>query len=128
MRAVFAERHLRIAQAYLREGKIDRAYQEFQRATVDKFHPDAWRAFDGFGTVQMMLKDFEGARMSLEEACRLNRFNAASHYNLGLVFIALGDTINALSAFERAYKLNPEDPNIQHALKRYGSFGRKELH
>ncbi|MGQ9810840.1 MAG: fused MFS/spermidine synthase, partial [bacterium] len=127
VRGKFAETHLRIADAYFARGEYDKAFEEYKKATVDRYYIDAWIAFDGLGLVQMMQEDYESARMSLEEACNLNPYSADSYYNLGLVLIALEDSSSALDAYEHAYKLKPDDPDIAAAVAWYNAVLGKDL-
>jgi len=115
----YVERHLALGDELLAKGDYEAAEREYQKAAIEPRYFDAWFAFDGLGLVSLIRGDYETARINFEKAVQLNPYSALSYYNLGQALIGLGDTARAIANYEKAYDLDPEDPDIGNALAWY---------
>jgi Flp pilus assembly protein TadD len=81
-------------------------------AELEKIPPgaaDDWRAPYYLGSTQMMLKQYETAAGSLEEALALNPHDGGILYALGVVYYKLGNVPLAKGYFGSVLELNPAD-------------------
>jgi Tfp pilus assembly protein PilF len=63
-----------------------------------------------------MLEQRDAAAASYEQALRLDKNNAAAHFNLGLILQIAGTRERALQQFQRAYELAPDIPDLLKSL------------
>jgi Flp pilus assembly protein TadD len=81
-------------------------------AELEKIPPgaaDDWRAPYYRGSTQMMLKQYEDAAISLEEALALSPHEGGILYALGVVYYKLGNVPLAKGYFGSVLELNPAD-------------------
>jgi tetratricopeptide (TPR) repeat protein len=71
----------------------------------------------GIGEVSFSLGDYRTAAGSMLSALALNPQEAAYHYLLGMVFMRMGASVHALTAFSVAHELEPNKPKV---LRSYG--------
>jgi len=55
---------------------------------------------------------FERAKVTLLKALSLDPSDAFAHATLGVVYLGLGDIDRGFAEFEKAYALNPDDPDV----------------
>jgi tetratricopeptide (TPR) repeat protein len=104
------------------EGRADAAISEFEIAL--RHHPNHPEAHYHLGHELYVKGDLEGARRHYEETARLDP-KAPVHNGLGVVYAKLGQTSRAISEFEEALRLRPDDAeaaeNLRYVLNRIGS-------
>lgn len=90
----------------------------FERAVA--FVPDDPMVYLVWGNYLLRKKDYKQARSVYAEAERLDPENPEVHYNMGLLYIELGELDKAAASAERAYALGHPLPGLQMKLKRLG--------
>lgn len=97
--------HTLHAIAFLRQGKLSAAAEEFQRAL--QINPADARALDGLATICLRRRDFaEAADWALQALDRDIQF-ARAHYHLGVSLVHLDRPNEAAAAFETCSRLEP---------------------
>src|SRR6266852_2860535 len=106
--------HYDYAMFLFREGKIDQAITEFQTAL--KHSPNHPEAHYHLGRALFVKGDFEGAKIHYLETARLDP-KAPVHNALGIVYIRLGQTSEAIAQFKEALRLRPDDADAAENLR-----------
>jgi Flp pilus assembly protein TadD len=100
-------------------GKFDQAIAEFQIAL--KHNPNHPEGHYHLGLALVAKGDLEGAKIHYLETARLDP-KAPVHNNLGVVYMRLGQTSEAIAQFNEALRLRPDDAtaaeNLRFALSR----------
>src|SRR5213595_160809 len=111
--------HYDYAMFLFRESKMDQAITEFQTAL--KHSPNHPEAHYHLGRALFVKGDFEGAKLHYLETARLDP-KAPVHNGLGVVYVRLGQTSEAIAQFKEALRLRPDDAdaaeNLRFALAR----------
>jgi Flp pilus assembly protein TadD len=117
--------HYDYAMFLLRGGKIDQSIPEFQTAL--KHSPNHPEAHYHLGRAFFVKGDLEGAKVHYLETARLDP-KAPVHNGLGVVYMRLGQTSEAIAQFKEALRLRPDDAdaaeNLRFAVARGGSTPR----
>ncbi len=106
--------HYDYAMFLFREGKIDQSIPEFQAAL--KHSPNHPEAHYHLGRALFVKGDFEGAKVHYLETARLDP-KAPVHNGLGVVYIRLGQTSEAIAQFKEALRLRPDDADAAENLR-----------
>ncbi|HVH07803.1 MAG TPA: DnaJ domain-containing protein, partial [Myxococcota bacterium] len=107
-RLIQAESLFRKAEILLRGGNWAGAL-EFLRPCIGLWPEDAtYQSSTGWALYKKSPSDPKTAREHLEKAIALDANDAISHFRLGMVLRALGDTANAEVALGRAKRLDPK--------------------
>lgn len=105
----FIEAYQYLGQVYMAQKKLDQAKTHFQKMSGV---PGAGAAPQYcLGVVYYQEKNLSMAEKSWKEAIRLDNKNARSHNNLGVLRSAEGKHVEALTEFQLASKLEPENPS-----------------
>src|SRR6266404_3021489 len=106
--------HYDYAMFLFREGKMDEAITEFQAAlSHSPNHPEAHYHL---GRALFVKGDFEGAKKHYLETARLDP-KAPVHNGLGVVYVRLGQTSEAIAQFKEALRLRPDDADAAENLR-----------
>jgi Flp pilus assembly protein TadD len=106
--------HYDYAMFLFREGKMDEAITEFQAAlNRSPNHPEAHYHL---GRALFVKGDFEGAKVHYLETARLDP-KAPVHNGLGVVYVRLGQTSEAIAQFKEALRLRPDDADAAENLR-----------
>lgn len=111
---------LRRGSAYLREGKPDEALRLLQKA--HKMNPDDFDVSLNLSGAYILTKQFKEAVPILEQLSTEHPGNVMVWTNLGAAYLgnpilAQGEQQQlAISAFTKAYALNPATPNVAYNL------------
>jgi len=73
-----------------------------------------WEALYAKGEIRLQKEDFEGASQCFRQCLELKPGHAGTLNNLGLCFLGLGETVQALSCLEKAVKMNKNDGKIRY--------------
>lgn len=92
--------HNKMGMAYLKEGQVQLAYVEFQKAI--KIDPDNKEIVYNLGIVYLQLDDYENARQYFLKAVRLDPNFADAYNNLGFTYMQLKQWREAVGAFQKA--------------------------
>jgi len=111
--------HYNYAMFLALNGKLDQAIAEFQM--VLKHNPNHPEAHYHLGLALFAKGDLEGAKIHYLETARLDP-KAPVHNNLGVVYMRLGQTSEAIAQFNEALRLQPDNAtaaeNLRFALSR----------
>jgi tetratricopeptide (TPR) repeat protein/predicted AlkP superfamily phosphohydrolase/phosphomutase len=108
------------------QGRFSEAAEIFRRALQQT--PGFIHAKINLGRAQMLMKDFDGAISTLQEALRIDPAQAEVHDLLGNIYMDRGDTRAAEVHFKRSLALLPDDTNAHNSLGLlYDRTGRDEL-
>ena len=99
---------------YFRVGRFDSALVTLKNSAPPV--ADSWAYYNLQGTVFLRQARFPDARHALETALALRNNQADTHYKLGTVLLATGDTTAATGEFKQAVKLRPVFPAASAAL------------
>lgn len=111
--------HYNYAMFLATNGRLDQAIAEFEMALQRKpKHPEAHYHL---GRALFLKGDLEGAKRHYLETARLDP-KAPVHNSLGVVYMRLGQTPEAIAEFNEALRLRPNDAdaaeNLRYALSR----------
>lgn len=97
-----------------REGHLDAAIQQFQRALeIDPEHSIAWQ---NLGSAYWQKKEGPAAKQALERSLALNPEDAEANYTLGMVYAQQNDTKHAHEYLEKALVARPAYPEALNNL------------
>jgi Flp pilus assembly protein TadD len=98
--------HYNYAMFLAGDGKLDQAITEFQIAL--KYKPNQPQAHYHLGRVFFLKGDLESAKMHYLKTARLDP-KAPVHNSLGVIYMRLGQTSQAIAEFNEALRLRPDD-------------------
>lgn len=108
-----ADVHYQLGLSYMKEGKYQDAFVEFQKS-ID-IYPDDKHALNALGLIYMRFENFDKSAKAFEEALDLDpEFSEASN-NLGVVYSRNKEWKNAIKYFELALQ-NPLYPSPERAF------------
>jgi len=97
------------------------------RLTVDCYFDRAMRFANDDGAVRIIYGIYlykigkkVDARRVLEDARKIDDGDPNLHYNLGVVYLDLGDKDNALASAQKAYQLGAQLPGLRDKLRKAG--------
>lgn len=94
-----------LANAYRRQGRLDEAVSEFEKALGVRDHA---RIRSNLGATLVKLGRMKEAEDQFHKAMQLDPGDAEPWFGLGILYATLGETNKALTAYERAIDLNPK--------------------
>jgi tetratricopeptide (TPR) repeat protein len=105
---------LRDAAKELSAGKLDQAEQGLQ--TVLRANPGDYRALDLLGVVRVLQHQEAKAEELFEQVVKAKPDFAPGHAHLGLLYLQLGRTQDALPELQQALRLDPSRTDVAGAL------------
>jgi tetratricopeptide (TPR) repeat protein len=114
----YAKAHLDLGLSVLKGGRYDVAMEHFRKARGDGNLSASWAAYHGLGLCYYYKRDYQEARENLGRGLELNPHNAAGYLYLGMTLMALGDTLQAIADYEKAFELRSSDAGMASALAR----------
>jgi tetratricopeptide (TPR) repeat protein len=106
--------HYNYAMSLLVNGNLNQAIAEFQTAL--KHTPNHPEAHYYLGRALFLKGDLEGAKIHYLETARLDP-KAPVHNSLGVVYMKLGQTSQAIAQFNEALRLRPNDADAAENLR-----------
>jgi len=103
-----------LAQIQIAEGDLENALRSVESATI--LAPQNPVVFFQLGLLRYNKQDFAGSAAALEAAVRLNDVYANARYFLGLSYVKLGRTQDAIAQFARIEELNPDNQEVKTIL------------
>ena len=97
-----------------REGKLDAAIQQFQRAL--QIDPQHSIALQNLGSAYRQKKDWVAAKQALERSLALNPDDAEANYSLGMVYAQQNDAEHAHAYLQKALAARPVYPEALNNL------------
>ena len=79
-------------------------------------NPDAWPAWNGYGTALLDSGHAAESIAPIQQALRLKPGFAQAHYDLANAWLALGKTSDAIAEYTAALTLNPDDAQAHYNL------------
>jgi tetratricopeptide (TPR) repeat protein len=98
----------------LSAGKLDRAEQDLQSVLLS--NPGDYRALDLLGVVRVLQHQEAKAEELFEQVVKAEPEFAAGHAHLGLLYLQLGRTQEALPELQQALRVDPGRTDVAHAL------------
>jgi tetratricopeptide (TPR) repeat protein len=115
----------RMGIALLQQKRYEEAKEEFLRLT--RTNPKSAEAFYYLGVSEMNLEDLPNAKDAFLRSLQLNPHSENAHYNLGLLLLAQKRPKEAITHFEEAAKLGPQQPeSFVKLVQAYLDAGEKE--
>ncbi len=114
-----SEHHYRQGTEFFEENLLWQAIQQYQQAiTIDPSHYLAWL---NMGVAYGKLGELEDAKRCFDRAAELNDVEQIDDEllldNMGMVYLALGDAVKAVTFFRLAAAIDEDDEQIQRNLK-----------
>src|SRR5439155_1763942 len=117
-----ARAHWKYGFALQKADRLDEAAEQFRIAL--RLDPNEKQVHYHLGRALFVKGDFEGAKMHYLETARLDP-KAPVHNALGVVYVRLGQTSEAIAQFKEALRLRPDDAeaaaNLRFVLARDAS-------
>jgi type IV pilus assembly protein PilF len=107
--------YFNLAKIYERQGKVEKAIEEYQRAL--DIQRDYVEARNNLGSLYLQLGKTDLAIAEFTEATRLAPRVPIYHRNLGLAYYQAGKRPEARRAFEKVLELEPSGPSSEYARK-----------
>jgi len=121
----FAPSPLRQGMHAYESGEYDQALQHFHQAQLDR--PDDRQLEFNIADAYFRMEDYEAAELSFGRVLSLGEgedgLAQQAHYNLGNTLYYQGRLEEAVTSYERAVELDPEDEDARHNLE----YVREEL-
>ncbi len=113
-----AEAHTFLGWTYSQQGELDQAIEECKNAI--EIDPDFGNPYNDIGAYLIQKEQFEEAIFWLNQAANARRYEPRHypHYNLGRVYERLGDFMQAIEEYRKAYELEPKFEQAKHAADR----------
>ena len=93
---------------YFRQGRVDEAIESYNKALDNLLYMSPQDAHLNLGVAYLSIKQYQKAKVHLEEAIRLVPDFAAAYNSLGKTYEGLRQYDKARSAYEKALEFNPE--------------------
>jgi len=93
---------------YFRQGRVEEAIEAYNRALDNLLYLNPQEAHLNLGVAYLSLKDYQKAKVHLEEAIRIVPTFVPAYNSLGKAYEGLRQYDKARSAYEKALELNPE--------------------
>jgi type IV pilus assembly protein PilF len=99
---------------YFRQGKVQEAIEAYNKALDNLLYENPQEAQLNLGVAYLSLKQYQKAKVHLEEAIRLVPTFVAAYNSLGKTYEGLGQYDKARKAYEKALEFNPDyvDSNL----------------
>ncbi len=106
---VLFELHYHLANAYVRQQKLDQAAKHYQKAIAQPLLPQLkLGAYNNLGSLLLSVGDLANALRAYQTVIKIDPQFAVGYYNLGMALKAMGRNQEALSAYQRVINLNPD--------------------
>ncbi len=118
------QNHNNLGDLYARWGQLDKAIEEFKRAT--ELQINYGDAFHNMANVYAQKGDFQTAAKNYQKAIECNPSLWQSYQNLGSIFFQQGNFTKAEEAFKKSIQIYPQNPGLHYALGvTYANLNRK---
>jgi tetratricopeptide (TPR) repeat protein len=84
-----AEKHFKAGFGYQDQGNLDKAIEEYKKAT--ELNPNHLQAHMNLGTVYIEQKKYDQAIDEFNTVVKLNYYWGKAHYNLGYIYLLKGE-------------------------------------
>ncbi len=106
-----ASQHIRLGIFHAREGDLDKAIAEFEKAV--RLYPGAHEAYYNMGLVYMDKGDYKKAAENFERVYEKNPDDIGLNYNYGIALMELERYSEAVPKFEKVLSTNPDDSELK---------------
>jgi len=93
---------------YFRQGRVYEAIEAYNKALDNLLYLNPQEAHLNLGVAYLSLKQYQKAKVHLEEAIRIVPTFVPAYNSLGITYEGLGQDDKARSAYEKALELNPQ--------------------
>ncbi|MFW6366186.1 MAG: tetratricopeptide repeat protein, partial [Spirochaetota bacterium] len=102
---------LKLGELYYQNNDYNSALVYFRRVSeMEGASHNAKRAYMYLGTIYDENQRYEDALDAYRSAIEIDPTDAAAFYNMGIAYRNMGDTVNAVENWKKAYQLNPDNP------------------
>lgn len=121
-----SEAHYEFGLSYMKEGKFQDAFVEFQKSI--EYNPDNKTALNALGLIYLKFEDFDKAEQAFLDALDVDEDYSEAYNNLGVIYSRKKEWDKAVKQFENALKSHlyssPERAltnlgNVYYRLKKY---------
>lgn len=111
----YYEAYYNLGNTYRVLGMIEESAESYQSAL--SINPEHVKCWVNLGLVLGQLKKNEEAVIALRKAIELKPDYVNAYYNLGVIYAYAGQLDEAMKEFENAMRINPNDKEVQNAIK-----------
>ncbi len=103
------ELHYHLANAYVRQKKIELAVKHYQKAIDQPILPSLkLGAYNNLGSLLLEMRNYQNACKIYELVLRIDPNFALGYYNLAMAFKAMGRLPESAATYQKAIALNPD--------------------
>lgn len=105
---VLFELHYHLGNAYSKQGKIEQAAKQYQKAIAQPILPQLkLGAYNNLAGLLQQIGDLENAAKLYQATLNIDPNFAIAYYNLGMIWKAKGRFQEAIAAYQQAIRINP---------------------
>jgi Tfp pilus assembly protein PilF len=112
----YADAYHNIGNTYLYMKKYDEAVPFFEKAL--SINPNLWQSYQDLAIVVLANKEYPQAISYFKKAIAISPREAVLWTNMAVVYLELGEKENARLAIERAFQIDPTNPEARNLQKR----------
>jgi tetratricopeptide (TPR) repeat protein len=124
------EAHNNLGNALLKEGNVDEAIVQYQKAL--QINPDYAKAHYNLGCALFQKGNVDEAIEHFQRALQINPDSMEAHYNLSCALLQKGNVDEAIVQYQKALQIEPDDEeshiNLGNALIQKGNVDKAIVH
>ena len=101
-----AEEHFTQGFTYQNQGELDKALEEYEKAT--QLNPAMTKAYNNAGAIHLQREDYDRAIEQFQKVIQRSQWDTKAHYNLGFAYLKKGEVEKAQKEVEFLKSLRSE--------------------
>jgi tetratricopeptide (TPR) repeat protein len=101
-----AEKHFMQGFSYQDQGDLDKALEEYEKAT--QINPAMTKAYTNAGAIYLQREDYDRAIEQFQKVIQRSQWDTKAHYNLGFAYLKKGEVEKAQEEVEFLKSLRSE--------------------